>query len=74
MVKQDSPAELTLLMNILIRSVGFGHWKDTAVILKGEAVWNMTVMFLHMWNELPIHPSQLTNELHLTTSFSSRLI
>ena len=27
----------------------FGHWKDTAVILKGEAVWNMTVMFLHMW-------------------------
>lgn len=28
----------------------FGHWKDTAVMLKGEAVWNMTVMFLHMWN------------------------
>ena len=27
----------------------FGHWKDTAVMLKGEAVWNMTVMFLHMW-------------------------
>lgn len=28
----------------------FGHWKDTAVMLKGEAVWSMTVMFLHMWN------------------------
>lgn len=28
----------------------FGHWKDTAIMLKGEAVWNMTVMFLHMWN------------------------
>lgn len=27
----------------------FGHWKDTAVMLKGDAVWNMTVMFLHMW-------------------------
>ena len=27
----------------------FGHWKDTAVMLKGEAVWNMTLMFLHMW-------------------------
>lgn len=27
----------------------FGHWKDTAVMLKGEAVWNMTIMFLHMW-------------------------
>lgn len=28
----------------------FGHWKDTAVMLKGDAVWNMTLMFLHMWN------------------------
>lgn len=27
----------------------FGHWKDTAVMLKGEAVWNMTAMFLDMW-------------------------
>ena len=28
----------------------FGHWKDTAVVLRGEAVWNMTIMFLHMWH------------------------
>ena len=28
----------------------FGHWKDTAVMLKGDAVWSMTMMFLHMWN------------------------
>lgn len=28
----------------------FGHWKDTAVMLKGEAVWNMTAMFLGMWS------------------------
>lgn len=27
-----------------------GHWKDTAVMLKGEAVWNLTVMFLSMWD------------------------
>ncbi|HHU32659.1 MAG TPA: cardiolipin synthase [Clostridia bacterium] len=27
----------------------YGHWKDTAIMLKGEAVWNMTVMFLTMW-------------------------
>lgn len=27
----------------------FGHWKDTAVMLKGDAVWNFTAMFLHMW-------------------------
>lgn len=28
----------------------FGVWKDTAVRLEGEAVWNLTVMFLRMWN------------------------
>ena len=28
----------------------FGHWKDTAVMLKGEAVQNFTMMFLQMWN------------------------
>lgn len=28
----------------------FGHWKDTGVMLKGDAVWNLTVMFLQMWN------------------------
>lgn len=27
----------------------FGHWKDTAVMLKGEAVWNFTIMFIQMW-------------------------
>lgn len=29
--------------------VRFGHWKDTAVMLKGDAVWSFTVMFLQMW-------------------------
>lgn len=28
----------------------FGHWKDTAVMLKGEAVQSFTLMFLQMWN------------------------
>jgi len=28
----------------------FGHWKDTAVMLKGEAVQSLTLMFLEMWN------------------------
>ena len=28
----------------------FGHWKDAAVRLEGNAVWNFTVMFLNMWN------------------------
>lgn len=28
----------------------YGHWKDTGIMLHGEAVWNFTVMFLEMWN------------------------
>lgn len=28
----------------------FGHWKDTGVMLKGDAVWSFTLMFLEMWN------------------------
>lgn len=34
------------------RKVRFGYWKDTGVMLKGEAVWNFTVMFLQMWSVL----------------------
>ncbi|MEG0855147.1 MAG: cardiolipin synthase [Terrisporobacter sp.] len=30
----------------------FGHWKDTGVMLKGDAVWNLTIMFLEMWNSV----------------------
>ena len=29
--------------------VRFGHWKDTGVMLHGEGVWNLTVMFLQFW-------------------------
>lgn len=28
----------------------FGHWKDCAVMIKGEAVWSFTIMFLQFWN------------------------
>lgn len=28
----------------------FGYWKDSGVRITGNAVWNMTVMFLQMWN------------------------
>lgn len=27
----------------------FGYWKDAAILVKGEAVWSMTLMFLHLW-------------------------
>ena len=32
------------------RKKRFGYWKDTAIRLKGEGVWNLTVMFLQMWS------------------------
>ena len=32
------------------RIVKYGHWKDTAVMLKGNAVKSFTLMFLQMWN------------------------
>ncbi len=28
----------------------FGHWKDTAIMLKGEAAKSFTLLFLQMWN------------------------
>lgn len=34
------------------RKERFGYWKDTGIMLKGEAVWSFTVMFLQMWSVL----------------------
>jgi len=31
------------------RAERFGHWKDAAIMLKGEAVRSFTLMFLQMW-------------------------
>ena len=28
----------------------YGHWKDNAIKISGDAVWNYTVMYLTMWN------------------------
>ena len=27
-----------------------GHWKDTAVMLRGDAVWGLTTMFMELWS------------------------
>ncbi len=32
------------------RKQRFGHWKDTAIMVKGDAVNSFTLMFLQMWN------------------------
>ena len=34
------------------RVVKYGHWKDSGLRLEGEGVWNLTVLFLEMWNAL----------------------
>jgi cardiolipin synthase len=28
----------------------YGHWKDNMVMLSGEGVWSMTLMFLELWD------------------------
>lgn len=30
----------------------FGHWRDSVIEVKGDAVWSFTVMFLSMWSYL----------------------
>ena len=30
----------------------FGHWKDAGIMVKGDAAWSFTVMFLQMWDTL----------------------
>ncbi len=32
------------------RKERFGYWKDTGVMIRGDAVWNLTSMFLVTWN------------------------
>ena len=32
------------------RKVRYGHWKDNAILVRGEAVRSFTTMFLQMWN------------------------
>ncbi len=40
------------------RKSPFGYWKDTAVRLEGEAVWNLTTMFLVNWNTERNNPKE----------------
>ena len=41
----------------------FGYWKDTSVMLKGSGVWNLTMMFMQMWEV--INPAQKPSEYEL---------
>ena len=48
------------------KKVRFGHWKDTAIMLKGDAVQSFTMMFLQLWNidekEPELYRSYLTRK------------
>lgn len=41
----------------------FGHWKDTAVMLRGSAVQSFTLMFLQMWNVSEKQPDYAALEI-----------
>ncbi|NLK95724.1 MAG: cardiolipin synthase [Clostridiales bacterium] len=32
--------------------VRFGHWQDASLLIKGDAVWSFTIMFLQIWESL----------------------
>lgn len=32
------------------KKIRFGHWKDAAVKIEGEAAWSFTLMFLQLWS------------------------
>ncbi len=34
------------------KKIRYGHWKDTGMRFRGEAVWSFTVMFLSFWHIL----------------------
>ena len=51
----------------------FGHWKDTAVMLKGEAVWNMTAMFLHMWTVITNSKEKIDFENYLPYKYHEEM-
>ncbi|MBO7709703.1 MAG: cardiolipin synthase [Lachnospiraceae bacterium] len=52
----------------------FGHWKDTAVMLKGDAARSFTLMFLQMWNiteEKPVYNPWLGMNKYDVPAYSS---
>ena len=52
--------------------VRFGHWKDTAIMLEGAAVWSYTMMFLQLWNMN--NPNKKEAYDHLVLKIDGRLI
>lgn len=51
----------------------FGHWKDNAIMIKGEAVWNLTLAFFQLWdfyqNEIIDFPYYKPNKTYATDGY-----
>lgn len=45
------------------RTRRFGYWKDTAVMLEGDAVQSLTMLFLQMWNVTERRPESYSRYL-----------
>ena len=45
------------------RKERFGYWKDTAVMIKGDAVQSLTTLFLQMWNVSEMKTEDFTGYL-----------
>ena len=44
------------------RKTRFGRWKDSGIMIRGEAVWNFTIMFLQMWGYVNKDPDELSRD------------
>lgn len=55
----------------------YGHWKDAAIMLKGEAVRSFTLMFLQMWSiteKFPEFNKYLESEIPVETTSKGYVI
>lgn len=52
------------------RRVRFGHWKDTGILIRGEAVQSLTLMFLQMWD---VPAKTISDYQHYLTPAVTRL-
>lgn len=50
------------------KRVVYGHWKDNAIMVKGEAVKSFTAMFLQMWNVSEINDEEFDRYIDLDYS------
>ncbi|MBQ4265637.1 MAG: cardiolipin synthase [Clostridia bacterium] len=57
---------VNLADNYINRRIKYGHWKDTAVMIKGEAVRSFTLMFLQMWHIRDLKAAHVQYERYLS--------